>query len=85
MHAHGHACKPMIQHVFLDILQAFSWSHAPCRGLLIINFLFRFDYYGIGADDLSKVKQTLFMFIDLFGLENFDYNTLARKLRIKLV
>ena len=49
---------------------------------LMSNFLYRFDYYGVGTDDLSKVKQTLFMFIDLFGLEKFDYNTLARKLII---
>ena len=49
---------------------------------LMFNFLYRFDYYGVGTDDLSKVKQTLFMFIDLFGLEKFDYNTLARKLII---
>ena len=44
----------------------------------------RFDYYGVGTDDLSKVKQTLFMFIDLFGLEKFDYNTLVRSESIKI-
>ena len=29
---------------------------------------------------MTKVKQALFMFIDLFGLEKFDYNTLVRRL-----
>ena len=27
---------------------------------------------------MSRVKKSLFMFIDLFGLEKFDYNTLVR-------
>ena len=27
---------------------------------------------------MTKVKQSLFMFIDLFGTEKFDYNTLVR-------
>ena len=39
--------------------------------------IFSFDYFGLDTDDLSKVKQALFMFIDLFGLEKFDYNTLV--------
>ena len=39
----------------------------------------RFDYYGLETDDITKVKQTLFMFIDLFGLEKFDYDTLVRE------
>ena len=26
---------------------------------------------------MAKVKKALFMFIDLFGLEKFDYNTLV--------
>jgi len=37
-----------------------------------------FDYYGLETDDITKVRQTLFMFIDLFGLEKFDYDTLVR-------
>ena len=38
---------------------------------------FRFNYYGLETDDITKVRQTLFMFIDLFGLEKFDYHTLV--------
>ena len=66
------------------------WSSGQCRFDIYQTFdmffmlpFWRFDYYGVGTDDLSKVKQTIFMFIDLFGLEKFDYNTLARNLRIK--
>ena len=29
-------------------------------------------------DDMEKVRKALFMFVDLFGLERFDYETLAR-------
>ena len=29
-------------------------------------------------DDMTKVKKALYMFIDLFGLERFDYEVLVR-------
>ena len=29
-------------------------------------------------DDMDKVRKALFMFVDLFGLERFDYETLVR-------
>ena len=29
-------------------------------------------------DDSLKVKKALFMFVDLFGTERFDYDTLVR-------
>ena len=45
--------------------------------LLTTSAFLRFDYYGTNIDDMMKVKKALFMFIDLFGLEKFDYNTLV--------
>jgi hypothetical protein len=29
-------------------------------------------------DDMEKVKKALYMFVDLFGLDRFDYETLVR-------
>ena len=45
--------------------------------MLTTSAFLRFDYYGTNIDDMMKVKKSLFMFIDLFGLEKFDYNTLV--------
>jgi hypothetical protein len=28
-------------------------------------------------DDMEKVKKALYMFVDLFGLDRFDYETLV--------
>ena len=39
---------------------------------------FRFTFYALNMDDLTKVKKALYMFTDLFGLERFDYDTLVR-------
>ena len=39
--------------------------------------LFRFSYYGTTLDDMTKVKKAIFMFVDLFGLERFEYDTLV--------
>ena len=38
----------------------------------------RFTFYALNMDDMTKVKKALFMFIDLFGLERFDYEVLVR-------
>ena len=40
--------------------------------------MFRFTYYATGLDDMSKVRKALFMFVDLFGVERFEYETLVR-------
>jgi hypothetical protein len=29
-------------------------------------------------DDMMKVRKALFMFVDLFGVDRFDYDTLVR-------
>jgi len=37
-----------------------------------------FSYYGTALDEMGKVKKALFMFVDLFSLERFEYDTLVR-------
>jgi len=37
-----------------------------------------FSYYGTTLDDMTKVRKAVFMFVDLFGLERFEYDTLVR-------
>lgn len=37
-----------------------------------------FTFYALNMDDMEKVRKALFMFIDLFGLERFEYETLVR-------
>ena len=44
---------------------------------LINSNCFRFSYYGTTLDDMTKVKKAIFMFVDLFGLERFEYDTLV--------
>ncbi len=39
---------------------------------------YRFTFYALNMDDTEKIKKALFMFVDLFGLERFDYDTLVR-------
>ena len=38
----------------------------------------RFTFYALNMDDNDKVRKALFMFVDLFGLERFDYEVLVR-------
>ena len=45
---------------------------------MISIFFVRFSYFGSTLDDMTKVKRALYMFTDLFGLEKFEYDTLAR-------
>ncbi len=40
--------------------------------------LFSFTFYALNMDDVAKIKAALSMFVDLFGLERFDYETLVR-------
>jgi len=37
-----------------------------------------FSYYATGLSDMEKVKKALFMFVDLFGLDRFEKDTLVR-------
>ncbi len=37
-----------------------------------------FTFYALNLDDKEKIKMALNMFVDLFGLERFDYETLVR-------
>ena len=48
------------------------------RIFIFLHFTFRFTFYALNMDDLTKVKKALYMFTDLFGLERFDYDTLVR-------
>lgn len=41
-------------------------------------FLHRFTFYALDMEDMQKVRKSLFMFVDLFGLERFDYDVLVR-------
>jgi len=38
-----------------------------------------FSYYATGLSDMEKVKKALFMFVDLFGLDRFENETLVGK------
>ncbi len=38
----------------------------------------QYSFYALNMDDGEKVRKALFMFIDLFGLERFEYDTLIR-------
>ena len=38
----------------------------------------RFTYYALEMEDMMKVRKALFMFVDLFGVERFDYETCVR-------
>ena len=44
----------------------------------MVAFYFSFSFYALNMDDSLKVKKALFMFVDLFGTERFDYDTLVR-------
>ena len=41
-------------------------------------FNYSFTFYALNMDDMTKVKKALYMFVDLFGLERFDYECLVR-------
>jgi hypothetical protein len=34
-------------------------------------------FYATGMDDMMKVRKALFMFVDLFGVDRFQYETLV--------
>ena len=38
----------------------------------------RFTFYALNLDDMIKVRKALFMFVDLFGLTRFEYETVVR-------
>ena len=38
----------------------------------------RFSFYALNLDEMEKVRKALYMFMDLFGLDRFEYETLAR-------
>ena len=39
---------------------------------------FRFTYYALDLGEMAKVRKALFMFVDLFGMERFEYETVVR-------
>ena len=41
--------------------------------------LYSFTFYATGLDDMGKVRKALFMFVDLFGVERFEFETLVRR------
>ena len=45
---------------------------------MLVPFHFSFSFYALNMDDSLKVKKALFMFVDLFGTERFEYETLVR-------
>lgn len=45
--------------------------------IIILFLLIRFTYYATGLDDMMKVRKSLFMFVDLFGVDRFEYETLV--------
>ena len=58
-----------------------SFQHEPqnmLQSFLICAFNYSFTFYALNMDDMTKVKKALYMFVDLFGLERFDYECLVR-------
>ena len=39
--------------------------------------MYRFSYYATGLSNMEKVRKALFMFVDLFGLERYNYEKLV--------
>ena len=39
--------------------------------------VYRFSYYATGLSNMEKVRKALFMFVDLFGLERYNYEKLV--------
>ena len=39
--------------------------------------MYRFSYYATGLSNMEKVRKALFMFVDLFGLERYNYGKLV--------
>ena len=37
----------------------------------------RFSYYATGMSDMAKVRKALFMFVDLFGMERYNFEKLV--------
>lgn len=52
-------------------------NYLPIQNQKNANIL-RFTFYALNTDSMAKVRKALFMFVDLFGLERFDYETLVR-------
>ena len=52
--------------------------HVGCLELTQRNKCLRFTYYALEMEDMMKVRKALFMFVDLFGAERFDYETCVR-------
>ena len=44
---------------------------------ILIKHPIRYLYYATGLDDMAKVRKALFMFVDLFGLERYSFDTLV--------
>ena len=38
---------------------------------------FRFSYYATGLSETEKIRKALFMYVDLFGLERYNYDKLV--------
>ena len=36
-----------------------------------------YSFYATGMDNMTKVRKSIFMFFDLFGLERFEYQTIV--------
>ena len=53
-------------------------THSSEMKINLFYFYSRFTFYATGMDEMKKVRKALFMFVDLFGLERFEYETLVR-------
>jgi hypothetical protein len=43
----------------------------------MMNYL-SYLFYATGLSDMEKVKKSIFMFVDLFGLERYSFDTLVK-------
>ena len=42
-----------------------------------MSIFIRFSYYATGMSDMAKVRKALFMFVDLFGMERYNFEKLV--------
>ena len=45
--------------------------------ILTISLFDRFSYYATGLSNMDKVRKAIFMFVDLFGIERYNFEKLV--------
>ena len=66
-----------IQNFQANVRRSFWAVHIEVN--LLNQLIFRFLYYATGLDDMAKLRKAIFMFVDLFGLERYNFEKLVNK------